>query len=184
MHNTSFNPSHVQLLGAFSSGANSAVKISKIVAGGQSGVDRAALDVAIMQGIEYGGWCPKGGWAQDYPNTPGLLQKYPNLRETPSSKPEQRTRWNVRDSSATLILVYNSDLQTSKGTKLTHDIAIELGKPVLISELNKDDSRSSISEWISTLGSNIVLNVAGPRESEYPGIYSRAKEFLGSIYKY
>jgi hypothetical protein len=70
----------------------------KIVSGGQSGVDRAALDVAIARGIPYGGWCPKGGWAEDMPAPPGLLAHYPHLRETPSADPAERTAWNVRDS--------------------------------------------------------------------------------------
>ena len=55
----------------------------KIVSGGQTGVDRAALDVAIGRGIAYGGWCSKGGLAEDMPNPPGLLSRYPGLRETP-----------------------------------------------------------------------------------------------------
>jgi hypothetical protein len=73
----------------------------KIISGGQSGVDRAALDVAIERGMEWGGWCPKGGWAEDFPNPPGLLPHYPHLRETPEPHPLQRTEWNVRDSDAT-----------------------------------------------------------------------------------
>ena len=77
----------------------------KIVTGGQTGVDRAALDAAIELGIPYGGWCPKGGWAEDLPTPPGLLALYPNLRETPDADPAQRTAWNVRDSDRLLILV-------------------------------------------------------------------------------
>ena len=55
----------------------------KIISGGQTGVDRAALDVAIERGMDWGGWCPKGGWAEDFPEPPGLLAKYPHLKETP-----------------------------------------------------------------------------------------------------
>jgi hypothetical protein len=65
--------------------------------GGQSGVDRAALDVAIAHSIPYSGWCPLGGWAEDFPTPPGLLAAYPQLTETPSAETEQRTAWNVRD---------------------------------------------------------------------------------------
>jgi hypothetical protein len=71
----------------------------KIISGGQTGVDRAALDVAIERGMTWGGWCPKGGWAEDFPDPPGLLAKYPNLKETTLSHPLQRTEWNVRDGS-------------------------------------------------------------------------------------
>jgi hypothetical protein len=56
----------------------------KLICGGQSGVDRAVLDVAIERGIDYGGWCPKGGWAEDFPEPPGVLARYPALEATPS----------------------------------------------------------------------------------------------------
>ncbi len=79
--------------------------IGCVVSGGQSGVDRAALDTAVELGLPYGGWCPRGGWAEDLTEPPGLLARYPRLRATPGSEPAQRTRWNVRDSDATLILL-------------------------------------------------------------------------------
>ncbi len=81
--------------------------------GGQTGVDRAALDFALARGLSYGGWCPRGGWAEDFPVAPGLLAEYPRLTETPSDLPEQRTAWNVRDSHATLILVRGDELSRS-----------------------------------------------------------------------
>ena len=59
----------------------------KLLSGGQSGVDRAVLDVAIARGIDYGGWCPKDGWAEDLSAPPGLLAKYPQLKETPLADP-------------------------------------------------------------------------------------------------
>ena len=77
----------------------------KLLSGGQSGVDRAVLDVALARGLAYGGWCPKGGWAEDYPTPPGILTKYPRLQQTPLADPAQRTEWNVRDADACLILV-------------------------------------------------------------------------------
>ena len=81
-----------------------------IRSGGQTGVDRATLDVAIELGMRYCGWCPRGGWAEDCPDPPGVLQIYPLLSETPLGDPKQRTEWNVRDSDATLILVCGDDL--------------------------------------------------------------------------
>jgi hypothetical protein len=72
----------------------------RIRSGGQTGVDRAALDAAVLTGRPYEGWCPKGGWAEDFLHPPGLLTKYPHLMETPSESPERRTDWNVRDSAA------------------------------------------------------------------------------------
>ena len=61
----------------------------KIISGGQTGVDRAALDVAIERGVSWGGWCPKGGWAEDFPEPPGLLARYSQLVETPLAEPAQ-----------------------------------------------------------------------------------------------
>ena len=77
----------------------------KIISGGQTGIDRAALDAAIEMGVDYGGWCPKGGWAEDFRKPPGLLARYPLLRETPSAEPIQRTEWNVRDADRLMILM-------------------------------------------------------------------------------
>lgn len=72
-----------------------------IRSGGQTGVDRGALDAARAAGVPIVGWCPAGGWAEDLTETPGLLTDYPELRETPSPEPAQRTEWNVRDSDVT-----------------------------------------------------------------------------------
>ena len=95
----------------------------RLLSGGQSGVDRAALDVAIAHGIAYGGWCPQGGWAEDFPQPPGLLAKYPGLRETPLADPAQRTEWNVRDADACLIIVDTGGLEVSAGTTLAGELA-------------------------------------------------------------
>ena len=94
----------------------------RIRSGGQTGVDRAALDAAVLTGRPYEGWCPKGGWAEDFLHPPGLLTKYPHLRETPSKSPEQRTKWNVRDSAATVVFVPDSKY-CSRGTDFTIECA-------------------------------------------------------------
>ena len=86
----------------------------KIVSGGQTGVDRAALDVAIGRGIAYGGWCSKGGLAEDMPNPPGLLSRYPGLRETPEADPSQRTEWNVRDTDRLMVLIESAGLSVAE----------------------------------------------------------------------
>ena len=91
----------------------------KIISGGQSGVD-------------YGGWCPKGGWAEDFPEPPGLLAQYPQLKETELSHPLQRTEWNVRDSDATLIITDGKGLAASIGTTRALQWARQHGKPFLI----------------------------------------------------
>ena len=111
-----------------------------IISGGQSGVDRAALDEAIARGIPYGGWCPKGGWAEDMPEPPGLLARYPHLRETPSADPAERTEWNVRDSDACLILVEASGVAVSGGTALAEKLAARYGKPLLMVDVGAADA--------------------------------------------
>ena len=87
----------------------------KLLSGGQSGVDRAVLDVAVERSIDYGGWCPKDGWAEDLPKPPGLLAKYPRLKETPLADPAQRTEWNVRDADACMIVIAAGGLARLQG---------------------------------------------------------------------
>src|SRR5262249_43259726 len=96
-----------------------AMKIPIVLrSGGQSGVDRAALCLAVARGIPYAGWCPRGGWAEDFSEPPGLLTKYPHLTETPSADPAVRTEWNVRDGHATLVVAQNG-VASSPGTRYT-----------------------------------------------------------------
>jgi hypothetical protein len=157
----------------------------KIISGGQTGVDRAALDVAIERGIDWGGWCPQGGWAEDYPEPPGLLKKYPHLRETPDRHPLQRTEWNVRDSDATLILANGEDLSVSIGTQRAHKWAGQHGKPYLVVDVNDEDAAKRAKAWLSAqkkrFGPHMVLGIGGPRESEAPGIYQSARGVLAAL---
>src|SRR6202167_3351570 len=95
----------------------------KLISGGQSGVDRAVLDVAEACGTNYGGWCPKGGWAEDFPQPPGLLARYPNLKQTPLADPAQRTEWNVRDADACMILIDAAGTDASAGTRRGGEVA-------------------------------------------------------------
>ncbi len=148
----------------------------RIVSGGQTGPDRAALDVALRLGIGYGGWCPRGGAAEDLPRAPGLLARYPALRETPARDPAVRTAWNVRDSDATLVL--RPDGCASQGTDLTTRAARDLGRPLLVTT---PDSVAEIARWLAGFGPDLVLNVAGPRESEAPGLYAAARATLLAV---
>jgi hypothetical protein len=155
----------------------------RIVSGGQTGVDRAALDFAVAHEIPYAGWCPRGGWAEDHPLPPGLLGTYPRLRETPDSDPAQRTRWNVRDSDATLIVTLGDEL-VSPGTAASEAAARELGRPLL--RLHADDPdpasmRAAVERLLSALGPSAALNVAGPRQSEQPRAYAAALRLLGLL---
>jgi hypothetical protein len=150
--------------------------VTRIVSGGQTGADRAALDAAVTLGLPHGGWCPPGGWAEDLTEPPGLLARYPMLSETPDPDVAMRTEWNVRDSDATLVLVL-SDLSVSGGTRLTVDVAEELGRPSLVA---RADDAAGIGAWLASIAGD-VLNVAGPRESEDPGVYGAAYGTLVAV---
>lgn len=149
-----------------------------IVTGGQTGADRAALDVAQALGIPYGGWCPAGGWAEDHPSPPGLLARYPSLRPTPPGPASTRTAWNVRDSDATLVLALSTELSSSAGTRLTVDEARRLGRPHLVADAADP---FVVRTWVASLPLPLRLNVAGPRESEQPGLYASAYETLRAV---
>jgi hypothetical protein len=156
-----------------------------LLSGGQTGVDRAVLDVAIERGVLYGGWCPQGGWAEDLPEPPGLLAKYPLLQETPLADPAQRTEWNVRDADACMILVDAGDLAVSAGTVLAEELAHGCRRPLLIVKLGDTDRLSRAPLWLrvqkSRHGEDLKLAIGGPRESEAPGIYERAAAFLRAL---
>ncbi|MGD0418703.1 MAG: putative molybdenum carrier protein [Xanthobacteraceae bacterium] len=157
----------------------------KLLCGGQTGVDRAVLDVAIDNGIDYGGWCPKGGWAEDFPAPPGLLAKYPRLKETPLSDPAQRTEWNVRDADACMILLDAGGLDVSAGTALARELAHRYRKPLLVANMGEPDAFKQAPLWLRVQqarhGDDLTLAIGGPRESEAPGIYSRAVTFIGIL---
>src|SRR5262245_28814130 len=157
----------------------------RIISGGQSGVDRAALDAALVIGMAYGGWCPAGGWAEDSPEPPGVLQKYPLLRPTPLADPAQRTEWNVRDADATLILVESRGLAASQGTMLARALAQKYRKPLLVVDLDARDAHERVVSWLRALveaqGPDLALGIGGPRESEAPGICALATAFLEAL---
>lgn len=148
----------------------------KIISGGQTGADRAALDVALEKGMTAGGWCPAGRRAED-----GTIDdRYP-LKETRSPKYEVRTRWNVRDSDGTLILNLG---ELDGGTLKTLEYADAEGKPCLVIQLDeKGHPRpSAVKKWLQNHGIR-TLNVAGPRESKRPGIYASSRRFLLRLLK-
>ena len=155
--------------------------VRRLVSGGQTGADRAALDVALRLGIPYGGWCPRGGCAEDLRDAPGLLREYPALRETPTEDSAVRTEWNVRDSDATLLVTDRPD-SLSGGTALTRDLAERLGRPLLITSTSDTES---VRAWLGALREEspgaLVLNVAGPRESKEPGLYDAACRLLEQV---
>lgn len=148
-----------------------------VVSGGQTGVDRAALDAALAADTPYGGWCPKGGWAEDLPKPPGLMALYPNLRETPSADPGQRTEWNVREAEGVLVLIGRSGIGVSKGTERAVRFAEAGGKRVTIVDVDQPDPVGPVRNFLMSFAGERVC-IAGPRESEAPGIYAKAKPIL------
>ena len=148
--------------------------IKKIISGGQTGADRAALDVALELGIPCGGWCPKGRLAEDGPIDP----RYP-LKETNSSEYRERTEKNVEDSDGTLILTCGAP---SGGTAFTIQMAEKHKKPYLVIDLDETEDPTGVVNWIKAQGI-ALLNVAGPRESKAPGINKRANAFLRQALK-
>lgn len=150
------------------------IRILKIISGGQSGVDRAALDFAMKNGIPCGGWCPKDRKAED-----GLIsEKYP-LKEAPDSLYETRTKLNVQDRDGTLILFFQ---RMDEGTLLTFDQAQHIEKPVLTIDLFEggEEDLQKVRSWMN-FNYLEIINIAGPRESNNTGIYERAMLFLNKL---
>ncbi len=143
------------------------------MSGGQTGVDRAALDVALALAIPHGGWCPRGRRAED-----GVIPPRYRLRETPSPHYAQRTAWNVRDSDATLVL---SRPPLRGGTALTVRLARTLHRPCLILDPAALDEVEALRRTLATLHVE-TLNVAGPRASQQAGIYDQATVFLRALF--
>ena len=146
--------------------------IQKLISGGQTGVDRAALDVAIKLGAAHGGWCPKGRLAED-----GPIDACYAVTETPGAEPDQGAEWNVRDADATLVLAYGP---LAGDTLQTCRFAEGYGRPWLAIDLEQESpplAGRRIRRWLAETGC-AVLNVAGPRRSEAPVAYARAYEAL------
>jgi hypothetical protein len=137
--------------------------IKKIISGGQTGADRAALDFAIEVDIPHGGWCPRGRLAED-----GIIDKKYQFSETPVGDPAQRTEWNVRDSDGTVIFSISPNL--GGGSAKTEIFARHHQKPCL--HLSREDCERAIEMLAAFLVKHKIetLNVAGPRQSEEPHV--------------
>lgn len=141
----------------------------QIVSGGQTGVDRGALDAAIALGIDHGGWCPRGRLAED-----GEIPERYKLCETESPRYSVRTRQNVVDSSGTLILCHGP---LQGGTELTYRLAQQCAKPCCAVDFSESFDTDKVRHWLRS-DKVRILNVAGPRESSCPGIAARTCRFL------
>lgn len=147
----------------------------KIISGGQTGVDRAALDFALDFNFEVGGYCPKGRKAEDGT----LSEKYSFLIEMKTGSYADRTIENVRQADATLLIT--DEVRLSGGSRLTHIASTTINKPIYIMHprsLNKD----KFVNWLDK--NNVqVLNIAGPRESKRPGIYALTYAILCILFR-
>jgi len=147
----------------------------RIVSGGQTGVDRAALDFAIDYGYPHGGWTPRGREAEDGP----IPLKY-QLTEIPDGGYRQRTKRNVEDSDGTLIINIGA---LGGGSLATQTFVRKLGRPCFVVQLDAEELQQvaiQIVEWLQSQRI-AVLNIAGPRESKRPGIYRLSYEFLEMV---
>lgn len=160
-------------------------RIRRIVAGGQTGVSRAALDFAIEHRFPYSGYVPQGGRSDDFPEPPGLLAKYPGLREHLSAEVRPSIEANIRSSGATVIL------GVSRGhAGLDMDFALHVISKQRRPEFRCEAAtavgaiqreRLRLSNFLNTFDSDIALNVIGPSERNSPGIYELAEQWLNLI---
>jgi hypothetical protein len=156
--------------------------LKKIISGGQTGVDRSALDAALENGLETGGWCPPGRIADD-----GIIPSHFPLTETPDDRSPDapdiprslRTEWNVRDSDGTLIIIQTREI-TDPGTTWTIKCAKRNKKPHLLVKLPDPEAADLIRRWIIKHQIRI-LNIAGPSEKTSPGIYQATKNLLNLL---
>jgi len=146
---------------------------SLIISGGQTGVDRGALEAAMALGIAHGGWCPQGRLAED-----GAIPARYRLQETDSPQYAVRTERNVRDSDATLIFCRGS---LTGGTEWTRICAQRHRRPCLVVDLCEPVDWQALRRWLATVRPK-VLNVAGPRESQAPGIQHEVQEILMRLF--
>ena len=149
--------------------------IKRIISGGQTGADQAALDAAIKYSFPYGGWIPKGRKTED-----GILPDKYKLKEMPTDSYEKRTEQNVIDSDGTVIISHG---KLTGGSKLTQELAEKHNRPCLHVDLNETPAFiavSKINSWI--IGNEIeVLNVAGPRAGKNPKIYDDTRYIIEGV---
>jgi len=152
------------------------LKIEKIVSGGQTGADRAALDFAIDCQIPYGGWVPKGRKTED-----GTLPAKYQLQEMPTPEYSKRTEKNVLDADGTVIVSHGF---LTGGSALTREFAIQHNKPWIhidLKELSLEEASKALAGWLKDNAIR-VLNVAGPKAGKDPRIYEATLSLLKKVF--
>jgi hypothetical protein len=157
--------------------------LTRIISGGQTGVDQAALRAAISLGFAIGGWCPPdrvcddGAIPTSFPLQETPDDRSPNAPDIPRS---QRTEWNVRDSEGTLLLCRGELQEQDAGTRWTAECAQQRGKPLLVIDPATLADVPDLHHWIDSHGIE-TLNVAGPSEHTSPGIGALAERFIAVL---
>ena len=151
------------------------VKLLKIISGGQTGVDRAALDVALRHGIECGGWCPAGRLDEL-----GEIPDHYPVQELQGAGFTERTLQNVKDSDGTIV-VYSGELRG--GTEQTVRFCVDLKRPHQLINESKTSAEGAARVIADFVGENKIgiLNVAGPRQSEWPEGYDYTSRALSAF---
>jgi Circularly permutated YpsA SLOG family len=159
-------------------------KLMKVISGGQTGVDQAALRAARDCGLQIGGWCPPGRECEtgvippEFPLQESEQERSPNAPDVPRS---QRTEWNVRDSDGTLV-IQAGDGTADPGTDWTIECAARLEKPLLVCQVDDPNAVQMIRRWMGNFRIE-TLNVGGPSESSAPAIGEKAYELLLLVFK-
>lgn len=152
-------------------------KTITIITGGQTGIDRAAWDAALKAKFPIGGWVPEGRLAEDGKIPP----RYKGLKETDSEENAERTRLNVEDCSAVMIIGCNC---ISPGTALARRTSGDEEKPCIslnLDDVDEGDTVDTAIGWLEHI-KPVILNVAGPRASEWPKAYERGYSFLLKVF--
>ena len=161
-------------------------RLAKVISGGQTGVDQAALRAAQASGIATGGWCPPGRESEAGP----ILDRFP-LQETPAERSPDaphvprslRTEWNVRDADGALILTRRreGDAAGDAGSAWAEECARRYGRPLLVCDPTDAGSAARIVEWLRTAPIE-TLSVGGPSERTQPGIGEVAYVLLVEVF--
>ena len=159
--------------------------LKKVISGGQTGVDRAALRAASERGLEIGGWCPPGRVSEagvipaEFPLRETERERSPDAQDVPRS---QRTEWNVRDSDGTLV-IETANASRDAGTEWARKCAASYGKPFLDCDVADPNAAKNIRQWLGAFAVE-TLNVGGPSESAAPGIGENAYALLVRLFRH